>query len=143
MASLSYKIDLSALRSGVRVALLSSEGVVRQDLQRRCGNVRDQARANLRSRSKISSGRIASTIRFVTVATPDGARGQVGSDLPEAEWVERGTGVYGPHRTPIVPVRAKKLRFQQRRSGRVLYRDSVQGQPGKHYLEDALEAAAR
>lgn len=58
-----------------------------------------------------------------------------------AVWVNDGTGIYGPHATPIVPVHAKFLRFYWKKSGQVEYRRSVRGQPGQHFFERGLEAA--
>lgn len=69
--------------------------------------------------------------------TIEGDVAHVGSDLPEAEWVEKGTGVFGPHHTPIVPVTKKVMMFQVR--GAKVFAHQVQGQPARPFLEPALE----
>lgn len=118
------------------------EDVAREDVQRRARNVRDQARGLINSRSVDPTGELAGTVRFRTVKIPTGWAAQVGSDLERMLWFEEGTGVFGSHRTPIVPRTARYLRFQFR-DGAVAFVTSVKGQPGKHPLRDSLAAARR
>lgn len=144
MASFSIVIRPSNLNGRLRASLMSEKGLVRADVQRRARRVRDRARDLLNERSAEPTGKIASSIRYTT-AEPRGegrVAAQVGSDLLEADWVERGTGVYGPHATPIVPRRAKVMVFESRMTGGLVWVSQVRGQPGKHYLRDALQAAA-
>ena len=54
-----------------------------------------------------------------------------------AIWVHQGTGVFGPHETPIIPIFAKLLRFEM--NGRKYALPSVQGQRANPYLERAYE----
>ena len=147
MASVSFHVRSTGLDRVLRQAVSSTDGQVREDLRRRAGNVRDEARANLRARSRNETGRIAGSIRFATRRTSETTYlAQVGSDLPEALWVERGTGRFGPHRHMIVPVHRRYMKFQVTRSKlgpRVIFATAVQGQPGKHYLRDAIDAAVR
>jgi hypothetical protein len=126
-----------------RFNLTAEGGAVRSDTQRRARNVRDRARELARERSEESSGALPASIRYVTVeGLGEGTVvAQVGSDLRHARWVEDGTGIYGPRGRPIKPVRAKFLVFESRRFGRKIIASSVRGQPGKHYLRDALAAA--
>lgn len=49
------------------------------------------------------------TSRVVQVA--NGVRGYVGSAVPQARWLEQGTGLYGPEHHWIVPKQASVLRF--------------------------------
>jgi len=72
-----------------------------------------------------------------------------------AQYVEFGTGIYGPRRTPIVPVRRKALRFpragaatrlsgnltsaQQRAGGGYAFAKSVKGRKATPYLIPAVE----
>lgn len=103
--------------------------------------MRNRAQQLLRQRSEESTGEIEGTIRYVTVQKgPDQVVAQIGSDHPAAEYVERGTGLFGPHHTRIVPRHRKSLYFQSRKFGAV-FADSSKGQPGKHYLRDALDAS--
>ena len=72
-----------------------------------------------------------------------------------AQFVEFGTGIYGPRRTPIVPVRRKALRFpragaatrlsgnltsaQQRAGGGYAFAKSVKGRKATPYLIPAVK----
>lgn len=51
-----------------------------------------------------------------------------------ALWVQTGTGIYGQRRRPIVPKRAKMLRFYGKRDGELLYLPSVKGQPANPFM---------
>lgn len=159
MSSIRFVFDEENLRSRIRVDLMVPGGAIRSDVQRRALLVRERAKLLLRERSAKSTGSIASTIRFTTVqAGPDEVRAQVGSDDPRATWVNNGTGVFGPRNAPIrargqfmvfesslSTVRKRFIRGQHRivsRSPRgTVFARSIQGQPGKHFLEDALSAA--
>lgn len=64
---------------------------------------------------------------------------QVGSfGVQYAKWVHDGTGIYGPHGSPIVPRTAKFLRFTTK-SGVVVFAKSVRGVPPYPYMQMALE----
>lgn len=52
-------------------------------------------------------------------------------------WVHNGTGIYGPYKTPIVPVRSKYLIFFWR--GRKWMKKSVRGQKPQPFLTEAFE----
>lgn len=54
-------------------------------------------------------------------------------------WVHEGTGIYGPHKRRITPVRAKALRFYWRRLGEVVFFKSVAGQPPDRFIDRAIE----
>lgn len=141
MASLTFVLRASDLNGRLRADLLAEGGAVRRDVQRRARNVRDEARHLAAERSRESSGALPRSIRYVTREAGGGrVAAQVGSDLPHALWTEEGTGVYGPRRTRIFPRTAPLLVFESR-SGAVIRALSVAGQPGKHYLRDALKAA--
>ena len=78
----------------------------------------------------------------------------IGSPLPYAGFVHRGTGIYGPSGEPIRPVSARALKFQwepksttpagrqKRRKSKdqrgVVFRTSVAGSPAQPFLADAL-----
>lgn len=68
----------------------------------------------------------------------------VGTDLEYAAAVHRGTGIFGPHHTPITPKRGKLLVFEVGGPGRggqrLVVARSVRGQPGRPFLKDALKA---
>jgi len=58
-----------------------------------------------------------------------------------AKWVHDGTGIYGPKGTPIVPRRAKFMRFQI--DGKWFAKTSVLGQKPQPYLKEAVEEVER
>jgi hypothetical protein len=68
--------------------------------------------------------------------------GEVGVRARHARWVQQGTGIYGPHHTPIVPVRSRFLRFQGS-SGRMVYARSVRGQRPNDFLSRAMSVETR
>jgi hypothetical protein len=64
------------------------------------------------------------------------------AEIPvHAKWVHNGTGIYGPHRSPIVPTHKPYLVFQGR-YGKVVTR-SVRGQPAQPFLLQAYRVANR
>jgi len=50
-------------------------------------------------------------------------------------YVDIGTGIYGPNKTPIVPRKAARLVWE--RDGRMVSAKSVQGQRGKNMIQEA------
>lgn len=92
-----------------------------------------------RAKELCPSRTVAATIR-ATVG-PHGSI-TVGSPLPLARWIEKGTGVYGPHHTPIVPVRSSVLVFPGGRRGTV-FAKFAQGQHARPFLKQSLEAIHR
>jgi hypothetical protein len=55
-------------------------------------------------------------------------------------WLNRGTGIYGPHKTPVVPVHATFLRWVGA-GGKVFFRRSVRGIKPTHFADIAREKA--
>lgn len=68
--------------------------------------------------------------------------GSVATDVDYAPHVEFGTGLWGPNRAryPIVPVRARFLRWIDPRTGREVFSRRVMhpGSPGQHMMGSAL-----
>lgn len=95
----------------------------------------------------VDSGRLRADIHAELVITGAGELAvQVGSGLRYSRWHHDGTGLYGPHKTRIVPTRETgrhgrpaALRFKYR--GRVIYRRSVKGSKPNRYLADTRWAA--
>lgn len=92
-----------------------------------------------RAKELCPSHTVAATIK-ATVG-PHGSI-TVGSPLPLARWIEKGTGIYGPHHTPIVPRTSRVLVFPGGRSGMV-FTTTSQGQPARPFLKQALESLRR
>jgi len=66
---------------------------------------------------------------------PDGSKGTVTFSAPYAEYVHEGTGLYGPHRTKIVPKTAKALYWP----GAVHPVRAVRGMKGRPFLLRAAQ----
>ena len=83
--------------------------------------------------------------------------GRVGTPLHYARFLHEGTGIYGPRKTPIVPITAKALRFKPGRMigplpagkdgtspenrGAWIFARSVRGVPPHPWLVEAFERA--
>lgn len=74
-------------------------------------------------------------------AGPGSLKGTLTYHAHYALWVMRGTGVFGPHGTPIVPTTSQYLVFRGR-DGATVYAKSVKGMPGRPFLTDAFKAAS-
>ncbi|MBR3139352.1 MAG: HK97 gp10 family phage protein [Methanobrevibacter sp.] len=55
-----------------------------------------------------------------------------------AAFVNDGTGIYGPYKTPIIhPTIGKKFAFQV--GGNMIYTNVIKGQKGQHFVEKSIE----
>jgi Bacteriophage HK97-gp10, putative tail-component len=70
----------------------------------------------MKRRCPVDRGRLRASIHHV-LAFSTHLVVLVGTPVQYAAWVERGTGLYGPHAHRIVPVRAKVLVFTPRTRG--------------------------
>lgn len=97
---------------------------------------RDMIRRNIRSRT----GRTAQYGVRVFEAT-QGEKGYFFIRLNQVvQWLETGTGIYGPHAQLIYPRRAKVLRFEI--GGRVLFRPYVRGMQAQRVISGAQNEMA-
>lgn len=89
------------------------------------------------------TGRLAARTDWkLTVVGRDKVTGQLTSDTFYAHFFHTGTGIYGPTGQPIVPRRAKMLRFPWKKmGGRIVYARSVKGMPANDYLVRGLRTA--
>ena len=127
------------------------------EFQRRAGakwahRVGTRVVAEAKDRCPVDEGALRSSIDYTTAVDAQKAHVTIGSPLPYAEFVHRGTGIYGPNQTPIVPTTAKALKFRweptsdggrptkskDKRS--IYFFKSVKGQPAQPFLADALRA---
>ena len=96
--------------------------------------------ATAKAAAPVDTGKLRSGIQ-ISPASPSGEviQGSVFTDasVPYALWVERGTGLYGPYQTPIVPTTAKALAFEL--GGVKVVRRSVRGMKGREYMKTAVE----
>lgn len=106
---------------------------VPQAVWRAAGKVRDRAKANVGKMGRVDTGAMRNSI--VGRRMRGGKAGvwyEVGSDLPYAIFQHEGT------RTPIVPRRAKVLRFKGQ-GGSYVFPKQVRGVTAAPFLTDALK----
>lgn len=86
--------------------LHSQNGQVARALLKRGLKVESAAKR----RVKADHGRLRQSITHALVSDNGVVACRVGTDVKYAPYVHGGTGIYGPHHTPIRPVRASVLR---------------------------------
>lgn len=99
-----------------------------------------------KQRCPVDEGTLRASITHVTKVGDSSATVVVGSPLPYAEYVHRGTGIHGPYGTPIVPVTREALKFKPKNPAKskdkrgYVFAKSVKGQKAQPFLADALRA---
>jgi hypothetical protein len=90
---------------------------------------------------RVDSGRLRSSVntRRIRHGISHGAR--VGTSVFYGIYVHRGTGIYGPFHTPILPRQATRLRFRPKGSSKYIFVTSVKGMRPNPFLVNALPAA--
>ncbi|MFE5789541.1 HK97 gp10 family phage protein [Rhodococcus erythropolis] len=118
---------------------------------RRMDTIGRQVVNHARSNCPVDSGQLRSSITHHVTVVGRSARLRVGSPLERARYIHEGTGIYGPKKTPIVPVSAKALKFPtpkffgplrpgaSRSPGGFVFAKSVKGIPPNPFLTDALK----
>lgn len=98
-------------------------------------NVATNLWGNLRQESPIDHGRLRGSWSIFD----DGPNKKtVKSSANYAEYVNIGTGIYGPYKTPIVhPTIGKKFAFQV--NGRMVYTNIIKGIKPNPYVERSME----
>lgn len=88
----------------------------------------------------VDTGRLRASINFSIIegASPETTVCRVGTNVEYAYWVETGTGLYGPHSSPVVPAHASHLAFTI--GGRKVFVKSVRGREATPFLAPALLA---
>jgi len=127
-------------RRAIQAVLVDQQGPVARDMRARAERVVALARQLV----GVDTGRLRAAIRARPMTTVGGAPAYRvdTSNVPYARWHHDGTGLYGPRRQVIRPVRAKALRFTPKGGNRPIFRAWVRGQRGTFFLTRALEAAA-
>lgn len=139
-SSFTHRLDLAAIRALIN----SPNGGVYQDLLRRGLLVETAAKRNLGGiggPKRVDTGRLRASINTQVVTGTDGPRVIVGTNVWYALLVHNGTGIYGPRRRMIRPVRAKRLRFKPKGSRHYVYARQVRGMAPNAFLKNALWAA--
>ena len=86
----------------------------------------------------IDNGTLRSSIQIIPAQRVNNTlAGSVGTRTKYAEWVERGTGIYGPYKTPIVPKTKPFLVFKTN-DGRWIRTRSVKGMRPTWFMKNSL-----
>lgn len=133
------RVNLQINQRGVRALMTDPDGPVGEDLLRRGRNVAYLARKY----APVNTGRLRSSITTELVRYAGQLACIVGTNVNYAMYQHEGTGIYGPHGTPIVPRRARFLRFKPQGSSEFVYARQVRGTPPTFFLRRALIAASR
>lgn len=72
----------------------------------------------------------------------DGSQAKVYNKLDYALYQEEGTGIYGKNKRPIVPKRAKFLRFKSK-TGKIIFAKSVRGVKPVWFMRQGSEFLTR
>lgn len=137
------RLDQQALHA----LLTGPQRGVAQDLLRRGLRVESQAKRNVSGLGgtgpkRVDSGRLRASITTVLVSRSGKPAVIVGTNVKYAIFVHDGTGLYGPRKHRIYPVRAAVLRFRPR-GGKVVYARWTRGMKPNPFLSKALPAAKR
>jgi hypothetical protein len=133
------QVNLQINYAAVRALLTNPRGDVAHELLRRGHNVESLAKKY----APVNTGRLRASINTRLVTYAGNLAVLVGTNVNYAMYQHEGTGIYGPHGTPIVPVRAKFLKFIPKYGTTYVYARSVRGSPPTFFLKRALVAAAR
>ena len=132
--------------------LKGPNGAVWQDIHRRGNRVLNRARVLC----PVDEGRLRASLTLEMRREGEEAVARVGTNLEYGLYVHEGTGIYGPRKTPIRPVRARLLRWPAKnnsgagrrrykggKTARYIYARQVKGVKPRRYLANALSAAKR
>jgi HK97 gp10 family phage protein len=124
------------------VELVTPAGIVGRGVARAAGRTRDRAKR----KAPVDFGGLRQSIRSDQLRqTTTSISYRVSTNVFYARYQEEGTGIYGPKGRPILPRRAKVLRFipKSKRSTAIpfspfVFAKSVKGSKARHYMRDAL-----
>lgn len=139
-ATVSHKLN----KAQIEKMLSSPQGGLAKDMLRRGIRVQARARRNLGGTTgsgprRVQTGQLRASVAVQLRSWQGLPCARVGSNLRRARWVHNGTGLYGPRKKLITPVKAKALRWRGP-AGPVFAR-SVKGMKPNPFLEEALPAA--
>lgn len=140
------RLDSAALRQ----VLTGPAGPVVADLFRRGNRVLQKARVL----TPVDQGQLRASLAL-EMRSEDGVPvARVGTNVKYAIWVHEGTGIYGPRKRPITPVRKKLLawpvknqsgqgrrRYRGGRTAQYAFAKQVAGVKPRPFLRNALDAA--
>jgi len=103
-------------------------------VERGAGRGRDMAKMNLTAAGRIDTGTLRNSVESVVTTDGSTITGRIGTDVEYATFIHEGT------QGPIVPTRARVLRFKPKGSAEVLFRPEVAGITATPFLRDALDS---
>lgn len=126
-------VNLSAAKIKKHVGHATEESV-----ERASGRIRDRARRNLRAADRHRTGALGRSIKVTKMATstPMKPKFRVGTNLQYGRYQEWGIG-------PVVPKRAKVLRFKPKGSNTFVFAMRTRGFKGAHFMRDAYRATTK
>lgn len=129
------KITLKISNLQIRRVLGNPNGQLARGMLRLARKVERRAKKNLRSHNR--TGKLSASLFSRVVHRGGLPIGQVGTPLRYGLYLDRGTGLYGPHHQRIRPTHAKALRFTTR-GGQIVFAKSVRGSRPTRFLRDSL-----
>ena len=97
-------------------------------------NVSIDLSANIKRESPVDEGKLQGSW---TIFDNGPLEKTVASSANYAEYVNSGTGIYGPHKTPIVhPTIGKKFAFQV--NGKMVYTNIIKGIKPRRFVEKSI-----
>lgn len=130
--SMVYDLEVVGLQELMRDARASGANAVPL-IHGAIVNSTNKIQAEARQRAAHRTGTLQRSIMPEVKAV----EGLVAVNEKYGQWLERGTGLFGPYRTPIVPVRKKVLVF--RVGGRTVVARSVKGMRARPFFQPAIE----
>lgn len=98
-------------------------------------NVATDLLSNVKRESPVDHGRLQGSW---TIFKDEPTQATIGTSANYAEYVNSGTGIYGPHKTPIVhPTIGKKFAFQV--NGKMVYTNIIKGIKPRRFVERSME----
>lgn len=129
--SVSVSLNEAALRG-------LAETQVAEAQQRAAARVRDLAKAEITAAGRVGVGDMRDMIDAETVVEGTTVRSRVTARAKHSVYQHRGTGIHGPSGQPIVPRRAKVLRFKPKGAQTFVFAREVEGVEPLPFLTNAL-----
>lgn len=134
---MSPNVRIQLYEAQARAWLAAPSGPVAQDIYRRGKRVEAAAKRT----APVDTGRLRSSLTTNMVFVTGVPVARVGSNVSYLMFLTRGTGIYGPARRPIRPVRATRLVFRPRGARGYVFARQVRGVRPNPFMLNALQAA--
>ena len=131
MAKVAVKVYVN---QGYVRGVVAADGLGGRAVRRAATTTARRARENVVRAGRVRTGKMRDTIKAgKAVRHGSRVRIQVNSGVPYSVYQEYGIG-------PVVPIRAKALRFVPKGGGGVVFAKRTRGFPGAFFMRDALRA---